>query len=38
MRETLLGFVAQAVWLLLSLGLMTAVWRAGVRRYSAVGA
>ncbi len=38
LRETLLGFAAQAVWLLLSLGVMTAVWRAGVRRYSAVGA
>jgi len=34
----LLGFAAQAVWLALSLALLRLVWRAGVRRYSAVGA
>jgi ABC-2 type transport system permease protein len=34
----LLGLAAQAVWLALSLALLRLVWRAGVRRYSAVGA
>jgi ABC-2 type transport system permease protein len=35
-QQTLTGFAAQAVWLLLSLGLVRIVWRAGVRVYSAV--
>jgi ABC-2 type transport system permease protein len=35
--ETLIGFAAQAVWLVLSLVLLRIVWRAGVRQYSAVG-
>lgn len=35
--EALEGFVAQGVWLLLGLALLKLVWRAGVRRYSAVG-
>ena len=32
------GLAAQAAWCLGSLGLMHLVWRAGIRRYSAVGA
>jgi ABC-2 type transport system permease protein len=36
--ETLTGFAAQAVWIVLGLGLVRIVWRAGVRQYSAVGA
>ncbi|HET7010458.1 MAG TPA: ABC-2 family transporter protein [Anaerolineales bacterium] len=36
--EALTGFAAQAIWILLGVGLMRVVWRAGVRRYSAVGA
>ena len=36
--EALVGFAAQAAWLLLSLVLLRRVWRAGVRQYSAVGA
>ena len=36
--EMLIGFVVQLGWLALSLLLLTAVWRIGVRRYSAVGA
>jgi ABC-2 type transport system permease protein len=35
--EALAGFAAQSVWLLLSLALLKMAWRAGVRRYSAVG-
>ena len=35
--EALLGFIAQIVWLTLSLVILKLVWRAGVRRYSAVG-
>ena len=35
--ETLTGFAAQLVWLAFSLVLLRLVWRAGVRRYSAVG-
>ncbi len=31
------GFLAQTAWLLLSLGLLTLIWRRGLRRYSAVG-
>ena len=37
-REALAGFGAQVVWLMLSLALLQGVWRASVRRYSAVGA
>lgn len=36
--EVLGGFAAQAVWIALAYRAMTAVWRAGLRRYSAVGA
>jgi ABC-2 type transport system permease protein len=35
--ETLTGLAAQLVWLALSLMTLTFVWRAGARRYSAVG-
>jgi len=35
--EALMGFAAQLVWLGLSLTMLRFVWRAGVRRYSAVG-
>lgn len=35
-RETITGFAAQAVWVVLSLTLLRIVWRAGVRVYSAV--
>ncbi len=37
-RDALIGFAAQAAWLLLGLLLLRTVWRAGVRVYSAVGA
>jgi ABC-2 type transport system permease protein len=33
----LTGFVFQGAWLLLALGLYAGLWRAGLRRYSAVG-
>ena len=36
--ETLIGFAAQAVWLATSLLILPLLWRAGARRYSAVGA
>lgn len=36
--QAVMGLGAQAVWLLLSLGLVRIVWRAGIRIYSAVGA
>ena len=36
--QALTGLAAQFVWLLLSLGLVRIVWRAGIRVYSAVGA
>jgi ABC-2 type transport system permease protein len=36
--QALTGFVAQGIWLALSLALLRSVWRAGVRIYSAVGA
>ncbi len=36
--DALIGFAAQAAWILLSLGLLAVIWRAGIRRYSAVGA
>jgi ABC-2 type transport system permease protein len=34
--ETLTGFLAQGLWLLLSLGVLPIMWNAGVRRYTAV--
>lgn len=36
--QTLEGLAAQVVWLGIGYGLLRIVWRAGVRRYSAVGA
>lgn len=36
--EALAGFGAQGIWIGLSFGLLATIWRAGVRRYSAVGA
>lgn len=36
--EALQGLAAQAAWLVIALLLLRVVWRAGVRRYSAVGA
>jgi ABC-2 type transport system permease protein len=35
--DALAGFAAQAAWLLITLGLLNLAWRAGTRRYSAVG-
>lgn len=37
-REAWIGLGAQAVWIVLSLSAMRLLWRAGLRRYSAVGA
>ena len=37
-QETLLGFGAQAAWILVCLVLLRLVWRAGVRVFTAVGA
>lgn len=37
-RETALAFLAQAIWVGLSLLLLKLVWRAGIRRYAAFGA
>ncbi len=37
-RDALLGLAAQAGWILLSLVLLRVIWRAGLRKYSAVGA
>lgn len=36
--ETLTGFAAQTVWVFVSLAVAAMVWRAGLKRYSAVGA
>jgi ABC-2 type transport system permease protein len=36
--EIAVGYAVQAVWIGVALLLMRAAWRAGVRRYSAVGA
>ena len=36
--QALTGLGAQLIWLILSLGLVRIVWRAGIRLYSAVGA
>jgi ABC-2 type transport system permease protein len=38
LEQTLTGFVAQAVWIGIALVVLRVSWRAGVRRYSAVGA
>jgi ABC-type uncharacterized transport system permease subunit len=35
--EVWIGFAIQGGWLLVALGLFVALWRAGVRHYSAVG-
>src|SRR6266704_2776361 len=37
-QAILLGLAAQAIWLCLSLALMTVLWRHGLRRYSGTGA
>ncbi len=36
-QETVLGFAMQLFWLLAALTLLSVVWRAGVKQYSAVG-
>lgn len=36
--EVLVGYGAQLGWLVVSVGVLRVVWRAGIRRYSAVGA
>jgi ABC-2 type transport system permease protein len=36
--QALSGFAAQAIWLVIVLSLLPLVWRAGLRRYAAVGA
>lgn len=36
--QALAGLGAQSIWLLISLGLVRIIWRAGIRIYSAVGA
>lgn len=36
--EALIGLLAQSLWLVLSILLLRAVWRAGLKRYTAVGA
>ena len=36
--QAMTGLAAQAAWLVISLGLVRIVWRAGIRIYSAVGA
>jgi ABC-2 type transport system permease protein len=36
--EIAIGLAAQLVWLAISVALVSFIWRAGVRRYSAVGA
>jgi ABC-2 type transport system permease protein len=37
-HDALVGFAAQGVWLVIAFVLLRLAWRAGVRRYSAVGA
>ena len=37
-QETWRGLAIQVIWLVLSVFLVRLVWRAGVRRYGAVGA
>lgn len=36
-KEVLLGFLAQGFWLTIGIVLVKIVWKAGIRRYSAVG-
>lgn len=36
-QETFDGLAAQGLWLLMSVVALAFVWRAGVRRYAAVG-
>ncbi len=36
-QEATRGFIAQGIWLIVGLAVLRLVWRAGVRRYSAVG-
>lgn len=36
--QAITGLAAQAAWLVISLGMVRTVWRAGIRMYSAVGA
>ncbi len=36
-KETFLGFLAQGFWLTIGILLVKILWRAGIRRYSAVG-
>ncbi|HEV2123050.1 MAG TPA: ABC-2 family transporter protein [Chloroflexota bacterium] len=36
--QALVGFVAQLIWLVLVFSLMSLIWKAGLRRYAAVGA
>jgi ABC-2 type transport system permease protein len=35
--QTLIGLAAQGTWMVLTLALLTIAWRAGLRRYAAVG-
>jgi ABC-2 type transport system permease protein len=35
--QTLIGLVAQGTWVVLTLALLAIAWRAGLRRYAAVG-
>jgi ABC-type uncharacterized transport system permease subunit len=35
--EVLNGFVAQAAWLIAAVLIYRAVWRSGLKRYSAIG-
>ena len=37
-QEMVIGFAAQVFWFLFGLGMVHLLWRAGLRRYSAVGA
>lgn len=36
-EETLIGFVAQSIWLVIGYGLMRVVYQAGIKRYAAFG-
>jgi ABC-2 type transport system permease protein len=35
--DAVIGFVAQGIWLIVALVMLSIVWRAGVKKYSAVG-
>jgi viologen exporter family transport system permease protein len=37
-EQTLIGFGAQLIWFLIGAGLVALLWRAGLKRYGAVGA